>query len=133
MYKALYNFKATHTTALSFGEGEVFVELPGAKNDKNWYFVASSLGQVGYVPRNYVRDIAGQMTDADGHSHLGSLTDTVRASAGLTSKERREVMYERYRILIQNDFLKSKSYFERETVAELVSDRIMFRPNFSAE
>ena len=28
--------------------------------------------------------------------------------AGLTTKERREVMYERYRILVQNDFLKSK-------------------------
>ena len=64
----------------------------------------------------------------DGRAHLDFIADYKPAPdaadndeatiAGLTSKERREVMYERYRILIQNDFLKSKSYFEREKVAE---------------
>ena len=59
----------------------------------------------------------------DGRAHLDYIADYKPASdaadndealiAGLTSKERREVMYERYRILIQNDFLKSKFTFER--------------------
>ena len=53
----------------------------------------------------------------DGRAHLDFIADHKPAAqdpaandedvvSGLTSKERREVMYERYRILVQNDFLK---------------------------
>ena len=54
----------------------------------------------------------------DGRAHLDFIADFKPSAdaaandedvvAGLSSKERREVMYERYRILVQNDFLKSK-------------------------
>ena len=56
----------------------------------------------------------------DGRAHLDFIADYKPAAApnaadddedvvsGLSTKERREVMYERYRILVQNDFLKSK-------------------------
>lgn len=36
MYKALYSFKKTHPTSLSFTENDIFLELPGASGDKNW-------------------------------------------------------------------------------------------------
>ena len=36
MYKALYSFKKTHPTSLSFTENDLFIELPGASGDKNW-------------------------------------------------------------------------------------------------
>jgi hypothetical protein len=36
MYKALYAFKKTHPTSLSFAENDAFIELPGASGDKNW-------------------------------------------------------------------------------------------------
>ena len=55
----------------------------------------------------------------DGRAHLDFIAEFKPAAdaaandedviAGLSSKERREVMYERYRILVQNDFLKAKS------------------------
>ena len=56
----------------------------------------------------------------DGRAHLDFIADYKPAATpnaadndedvvtGLSTKERREVMYERYRILVQNDFLKSK-------------------------
>ena len=61
MFKALFAFKKTHPTSLGFEENEVFIELPGASNDKNWYYVINTDGTAGYVPKNYVekkKDVA---------------------------------------------------------------------------
>ena len=58
LYKSLYSFKASYNSALSFQEGEIFVELSeNGKKDRNWYFVASNDGRSGYVPRNYVAEV----------------------------------------------------------------------------
>ena len=44
LYKSLHHFKASHPSALSFKQGEVFVSVragAGAEGeeDQNWYFV----------------------------------------------------------------------------------------------
>ena len=54
MFKALYAFKKTHPSSLGFEDHEIFIELPGAGGDKNWYYVINTNGQAGYVPKNYV-------------------------------------------------------------------------------
>ena len=54
LYRALYSFKKTHPSSLGFEESEEFIELPGASEDKNWYYAISSKGKAGYIPRNYV-------------------------------------------------------------------------------
>ena len=54
MFKALFPFKKTHPTSLGFNENEDFIELPGASNDKNWYYVINVNGLSGYIPKNYV-------------------------------------------------------------------------------
>ena len=54
MFKALYAFKKTHPSSLGFEDSEVFIELPGAGNDKNWHYVVNTNGQAGYIPKNYV-------------------------------------------------------------------------------
>ena len=51
MLRAMYPFKKTHPTSLSFNQGDIFVELAGAASDKNWHYVMSSTGEVGYVPK----------------------------------------------------------------------------------
>jgi len=53
-YRALYSFKKTHPSSVGFEESEDFIELPGASEDKNWYYAISSQGKAGYIPRNYV-------------------------------------------------------------------------------
>ncbi len=57
MLRALYSFKKTHPTSLSFSAGDLFVELPTGRSaeDKNWHYVlALEVCEAGYVPRNYV-------------------------------------------------------------------------------
>ena len=55
MYRALYPFKKTHPTSLSFEKDDIFLSLPGARSDKNWHFVLDQKGFKGFVPRNYVK------------------------------------------------------------------------------
>lgn len=51
MLRALYPFKKTHPTSLTFSQGDLFVELPGASGDKNWHYVLDANGAAGYVPK----------------------------------------------------------------------------------
>jgi hypothetical protein len=57
MYRALYPFKKTHPTSLSFGQGDLFVELTGASADKNWHYVLASNGEAGYIPKVELQDL----------------------------------------------------------------------------
>ena len=69
----------------------------------------------------------------DGRAHLDFIADFKPSAdaaandedvvAGLSSKERREVMYERYRILVQNDFLKSKFNAVRIKVRGIIASK----------
>ena len=66
LFKSLHHFTASHVSALSFKQGEVFLSVPGGREeDKNWYFVLSVRGEPGYVPRSYVA-----------RTHLGTVRQT---------------------------------------------------------
>ena len=89
MYKSLYSFKATYASALSFKEGEVFVELSGGKSDKNWYFVANSEGQPGYVPRNYMSEIS--LSSAETYAHVNEVLTALNNSSTVSTADKNEV------------------------------------------
>lgn len=57
MLKALYNFKATFAKTLSFQENDIFILHQVNTKQRNWWQVVNSVGQVGYVPSNYVTTI----------------------------------------------------------------------------
>ncbi|XP_023720301.1 NCK-interacting protein with SH3 domain isoform X2 [Cryptotermes secundus] len=57
MLKALYNFKATFAKTLSFQENDIFILHQVNTKQRNWWQVVNSVGQVGYVPSNYVTAI----------------------------------------------------------------------------
>jgi hypothetical protein len=57
MLKALYNFKATFAKTLSFQENDIFILHQVNTKQRNWWQVVNSMGQVGYVPSNYVTTI----------------------------------------------------------------------------
>ena len=69
LFKSLHNFTASHASALSFKQGEVFISVPGEnEEDKNWHFVLSGRGEPGYVPRSYVtRTHLGRGRQRDEH------------------------------------------------------------------
>eukprot|EP00090_Calanus_glacialis_P001892 TRINITY_DN11412_c0_g1_i1.p1 TRINITY_DN11412_c0_g1~~TRINITY_DN11412_c0_g1_i1.p1 ORF type:complete len:663 (-),score=127.20 TRINITY_DN11412_c0_g1_i1:157-2145(-) len=89
MYKSLYSFKATYASALSFKEGEVFVELSGGKSDKNWYFVASPDGQSGYIPRNYMSEIS--LSSAETYAHVNEVLTNLNNSSTVSTADKNEV------------------------------------------
>ena len=49
--------------------------IPGASNDKSWYYVVDSTGQSGYIPRNYV---LADRTGEGFEQHIDMLRDRVR-------------------------------------------------------
>uniref|UniRef100_A0A0K2V8L6 SH3 domain-containing protein n=1 Tax=Lepeophtheirus salmonis TaxID=72036 RepID=A0A0K2V8L6_LEPSM len=56
--KALYPFKKTHESSISFEGGDIVLELEEKltpkEKDMNWIYVIHSSGTIGYVPKNYV-------------------------------------------------------------------------------
>jgi len=89
MYKALFSFKATYASALSFKETEIFVELSGGKSDKNWYFVASQDGESGYVPRNYMTEIS--LTPPETYAHVTDVLTNLNNNSSVTIADKTEV------------------------------------------
>lgn len=91
LHKALYNFKASYNSALSFKEGELFVELSesGCKPDRNWYFVASTDGSVGYVPRNYVTQTS--LGSAETFAHINDVLSNLNNNITVTVADKNEV------------------------------------------
>ena len=91
LHKALYNFKASYSSALSFKEGELFVELSdsGCKQDRNWYFVASTDGSAGYVPRNYMTQTS--LGSAETFAHINEVLSNLNNNTTVTLADRNEV------------------------------------------
>ncbi|TRY70898.1 hypothetical protein TCAL_02794 [Tigriopus californicus] len=89
MLRALYPFKKTHPTSLSFTQGDLFVELPGAANDKNWFYVMDGNAGAGYIPRNYV--FLERIAFDKLATHIDGLKDRVRLS-GAVEKEKAELI-----------------------------------------
>jgi len=89
LYKSLYSFKATYASALSFKESELFVELSGGKNDKNWYFVASPEGASGYVPRNYMTEIS--LSSSEIYAHVNEVLTNLNNSSTVSTTDKNEV------------------------------------------
>ena len=87
MFKSLYAFNKTHPTSLSFGANDVFVGLPGAGADKNWYYVLDSKGLKGFVPRNYVQKVEQLPTLEEFNKLLDNIRDNVIGSK-IPDKER---------------------------------------------
>lgn len=57
MLKALYDFKATFAKTLSFRENEHFILHQTNTKQRNWWQVVNSMGQLGYIPSNYVTTV----------------------------------------------------------------------------
>lgn len=92
LHKALYNFEATYNSALSFKEGELFVELSGGsgcKQDRNWYFVASTDGSAGYVPRNYVTQTS--LGSAETFAHINEVLSNLNNNTTVSVADKNEV------------------------------------------
>lgn len=89
MYRALYAFKKTHPTSLSFNENDLFVELPGASADKNWHYVVNASGQSGYVPRNYVAK--DDLKPDDFHRQIDAVKERVKVGK-MPDRERGELL-----------------------------------------
>ena len=91
LHKALYNFSSSYNSALSFKEGELFVELSdsGIKQDRNWYFVASADGSAGYVPRNYVTQTS--LGSAETFAHINEVLLNLNNNTTVTVEDKIEV------------------------------------------
>lgn len=57
MLRAMYDFKATFAKTLSFKENEYFVLFQTNTKQKNWWQVVNDIGQLGYIPSNYVTKV----------------------------------------------------------------------------
>ena len=91
LYKSLYSFKASYSSALSFQEGDLFVELSGGgKQDRNWYFVASSDGEAGYVPRNYMTE-ESSLGSAETFAHINLVLSNLNNNTQVTVADKNEV------------------------------------------
>ena len=89
MLRALYPFKKTHPTSLGFGQGDVFVELSGASNDKNWHYAMANNGESGYIPKSYV--MQEKVSPEALSKHVDALQERVRLR-GLPNKEKAELL-----------------------------------------
>lgn len=87
--RALYSFKASYAAALSFQEGELFVELDRTKSDRNWYYVTSACGQPGFVPRNYMAE--STVTGEERVAHCIQVLSALATNNTVPAKERAEV------------------------------------------
>ena len=91
MYRALFPFQKTHPTSLTFGKGDVFVGLPGARADKNWHFVIDKKGNNGFVPRNYVHKEETLPSRDEFEQHLENIKEAV-LSKKMVEKERADTL-----------------------------------------
>ena len=91
MFKALYAFNKTHPTSLSFNAQDVFIGLPGAGADKNWYYVLDTRGFKGFVPRNYVQKVETLPSSEDFNKLLDSIRINVIGSK-IPDKERGDTL-----------------------------------------
>jgi len=89
MLRSLYSFKATYPAALSFAEGEAFLELDTTKSDRNWYYVTSSSGRPGFVPRNYMTEAPA--TPEERAAHGSQVLVALANNPSVPNKERAEV------------------------------------------
>jgi len=103
LYRALYSFKKTHPSSLGFEESEEFIELPGASEDKNWYYAISSKGKAGYIPRNYVEK--KETTIEEFKKIAEVIKEAVKASPDIGNREKGELLAKidrsRFRSLIR--------------------------------
>lgn len=53
MYRALYKFSSSDHGALSFKENDKFTVLEA--RDEHWWLVQNGFGNIGYIPKNYVK------------------------------------------------------------------------------
>ncbi len=90
--RALYPFKKTHPTSMSFSVGDLFVELmTSTGEDKNWYYaMAVATGDAGYIPRNYV--IGDKVSEEVFCKQVEKLKEKVRVMKQLSEKERAELL-----------------------------------------
>lgn len=91
MFRALYAFKKTHQTSLGFDENEEFMELPGASEDKNWYYVINKEGQAGYIPRNYVEKRNG-ISAEDYKKKAEAVKEKVKLLSAIGNREKGELL-----------------------------------------
>jgi len=90
LYRALYSFKKTHPSSLGFEENEEFIELPGASEDKNWYYSISSQGKAGYIPRNYVEKKETTLEDFKKFAEV--IKERVKVSTDIGNREKGELL-----------------------------------------
>ncbi len=90
MYKALFSFKKTHPSSLTFSENDQFIELPGAAGDKNWYYVINWNGTSGYVPKNYVEKVEGIALE-EFKKHVDSIKEKIKVGP-LANREKGELL-----------------------------------------
>jgi len=88
MYKALYKYKATYPSALSFSVSEVFVEVAGATTDHNWYYVVNSVGKSGFIPRNYTESL--HLSSSEQLSHVTEVLRHLADNSSINSKDKKE-------------------------------------------
>ena len=55
MYRALYGHKTDLHDYLSFSAGDHFTVIRSA--NKDWFQVQNGLGEIGYIPQTYVKEI----------------------------------------------------------------------------
>lgn len=91
MYRALYAFKKTHQTSLGFEENEEFMELPGASEDKNWYYAINKEGLAGYIPRNYVEKKT-DITADEVKKKAEAVKEKVKALKTIGNREKGELL-----------------------------------------
>lgn len=91
LYKSLYSFKAGYPSALSFTEGQIFLEVTGGgvKQDRNWYYVASEKGEAGYVPRNYVAET--QLGSAHSNALINQVLTQLNSNPSLSPEDKAEL------------------------------------------
>ena len=111
MFKALYTFKKTHSTSISFEENDLFLELPGASGDKNWNYVINTHGQTGYVPKNYVEK--KETTKEDFKKVAEEVKERVKTLSTMGNREKGEMLakIDRTRIKFEQTLPTSAAYF----------------------
>ena len=92
LLKSLYTFKAAYKSTLSFKEEELFVDLAlsGVEEDRNWYYVVSGSGNVGYVPRNYVTSVS--LNPADTLDLVSAALSKLKKHSRVSEEDRREAV-----------------------------------------
>lgn len=58
MLRSLYDFTPTYAKTLGFKENDYFILHSTITKHKNWWEVMNEIGEIGYVPSNYVEEVA---------------------------------------------------------------------------